>query len=81
MDMKDFDAKQAREIVETRENRELYLFLQKIKAEAEKGYTEFNIYQGVSTKTIIGLIERGFKVHDAGPISMQKDGLFYIVKW
>jgi phenylalanyl-tRNA synthetase alpha subunit len=79
--MKDFNAQQAREIVDSRYNDELHNILVDIKAKAEQGETVLHVYESIRDKTIDALVDKGFEVSRQSSIAIQKDGLFYSIHW
>jgi hypothetical protein len=79
--MENFDAKQAKEIVDSLHTDELHNILVDIRAKAEKGETVLHVYNFIKTKTRDALIEKGFEIIDHPSISIQKEGLYYSVYW
>lgn len=81
MDIKDFNADKAREILETIQTDELEKILLDIKSKAEEGESVLHIYTSLKSKTKEELVNRGFKVIDQPSIAMQRDGLYYSICW
>ena len=79
--MNDFDAKKARDIVDSLEDNELNDVLINIKSEAEKGQTILHIYQHLKGKTIAELTDKGFDIVFHPSIAIQRDGLYYSIRW
>ena len=79
--MKDFNAEQAKQIVDSLHIDELHNILVDIKSKAEQGETVLHIYKSIKEKTKQVLIEKGFKVVDQPSIAIQKDGLYYSIYW
>lgn len=79
--MNDFDAKQARKIVDELFTNELHNILIDIKTNAEKGETVLHIYKPLKGKTVDDLANRGFKIIVAPSIATQKDNLYYSINW
>jgi len=79
--MKDFNAQQAKQIVDSLYVDELHNILVDIKAKAEQGKFVLNIYKPIAGKTVDALRDRGFEVIDHSSISIQKAGLYYSIYW
>jgi len=79
--MNDFDAKQARDIVDSLENNELNAVLIDIKSEAEKGQTVLHIYKPLKSKTVTALRDKAFKITELPSGAIQRDGLYYSIRW
>jgi hypothetical protein len=78
--MTEFNAQQAREIVESY-NKELDNILAGIKTIAEQGGTVLNIYELLKSETINTLKERGFIVVVYLMSTIKLDGLRYSINW
>ena len=79
--MENFNAEQAKQIVDSLHKEELHNILVDIKNKAQEGETVLHIYKNIKGKTKQVLTEKGFKVVDQPSISIQKDGLYYSVYW
>lgn len=80
--MKDFNAKQAKQITDSQYTEQLYDILAQIKYRAEEGKSVLHIYSGhVRDKTKKELTDRGFRVVDHPSIAQQKDNLYYSIYW
>ena len=79
--MENFNAEQAKQIVDSLHKEELHNILVDIKNKAQEGETVLHIYKKIKGKTKQVLTEKGFKVVDQPSISIQKDGLYYSVYW
>lgn len=79
--MKNFDAQQAKQIVDSLYTDELHNILVDIKTKAEQGETILHIYKPIKGKTVDALRDKGFKVTDQPSIAIQKDGLYYSIYW
>ena len=79
--MKDFNAQQAKQIVDSLDIDELHNILVDIKAKAEQGEIVLNIYKPIKSKTIDALRDRGFEVTHYPPIAKQKDSVYYSIYW
>lgn len=79
--MKDFNAQQAKQIVDSLYTDELHNILVDIKAKAEQGETVLHIYKPIKGKTIDALRDKGFNVTDQPSIVIQKDDLCYSIYW
>lgn len=79
--MKDFNAQQAKQIVDSLYTDELQDILVEIKYRAARGETVLHIYKPMKGKTVDELRNRGFKVKDLPSIAIQKDGLYYSISW
>ena len=79
--MEDFNAEQAKQIVDSLYTDELHNILVDIKNKAEQGETVLHIYKSIKPKTKQVLTEKGFNVVDQPSIAIQKDGLYYSVYW
>ena len=79
--MKDFNAQQAKQIVDSLYTDELHNILVDIKSKAEQGETVLHIYKPIKGKTVDALRDKGFKVTNQPSIVMQKDVLYYSIYW
>lgn len=79
--MKDFDAKQARAIVDAMGEDGLEAILKDIKKAAENDESVLHIYKPVKTLTITALVKKGFKVTRHPSIGVQKDDLYFSIYW
>ena len=79
--MKDFNAKQAKQIVDSLYIDELNNILADIKEKAEQGESVLHIYKGIKSKTKKVLVEKGFEVIEQPSIAYAKDELRYSVYW
>ena len=79
--MKDFNVKQAKQIVDSLYTDELHNILVDIKAKAEQGETVLHIYKPIKGKTVDAIRDKGFKVTNQPSIAIQKDGLYYSIYW
>jgi cupin superfamily acireductone dioxygenase involved in methionine salvage len=79
--MENFNAEQAKQIVNSLHTDELHNILVDIKSKAEQGETVLHIYKSIKAKTKQVLTEKGFKVIDQPSIAIQKDGLYYSIYW
>jgi hypothetical protein len=79
--MKDFNAEQAKQIVDSLHIDELHNILVDIKSKAEQGETVLHIYKSIKSKTKQVLIEKGFKVVGQPSIAIHKEGLYYSIYW
>ena len=78
--MKDFNAQQAKQIVDSLYNDELHNILVNIKTKAEQGETVLHIYKPIKAKNVDALRDKGFKVINA-PITTQRYDLCYSIYW
>lgn len=79
--MENFNAEQAKQIVDSLHTDELHSILVDIKNKAEQGETVLHIYKSIKAKTKQVLIEKGFRVVDQPSIAIQKEGLYYSIYW
>jgi hypothetical protein len=79
--MKDFNAQQAKLIVESLKDSELTNILLDIRYKAEQGESVLHIYKPINTKTIDMLKYKGFNVTTHSSINVQRDGLYYSIYW
>lgn len=79
--MKNFNAEQARQIVDSTHIDELHNILVEIKNKAEQGETVLHIYKDIKSKTKQILIEKGFRVVEQPSIAIQRDELYYSIYW
>lgn len=79
--MENFDAISARLIVQHVSNTELNSILSEIKKAAEMGQRGLYIYKTLSIKTIGTLKDKGFDIDIYTGIEVQRDGLYYNIKW
>lgn len=79
--MKDFNAQQAKQIVDSLYIDELHNILVDIKNKAEQGETVLHIYKYIKTETIDDLRDKGFKVIHQPSMTIQTDGLYYSIYW
>lgn len=80
--MNNFNAQQAREIVNTIiSSDELNNILTDIKQLSESKKDYLHIYKPISNLTIDELIKRGFKLTKHSSIAIMKDGLYYSIYW
>jgi hypothetical protein len=79
--MKDFNAQQAKQIVDSLYSDELHNILVDIKTKAEQGETVLHICKPIKEKTINTLRDKGFKVIDSMSIAIQRDELYYFIYW
>ena len=79
--MKDFNAQQAKQIVDSLYSDELHNILVDIKVKAEHGETVLHIYKPIKGKTVNALRDKGFKVIIYPSIAIQRDELYYSIYW
>ena len=79
--MEDFNAEQARQLVDSYYSDELHNVLVEIKLAAEVGKSFLHIYEHQQPKTIQSLRDRGFRVIDHPGIAIQRDSLYYTINW
>jgi hypothetical protein len=79
--MENFNAEQAKHIVDSLHTDELHNILTDIKKEAEKGKSVCDFYRYIEKGTRQVLTEKGFKVIEHPSIAIQKDGLYHSVYW
>lgn len=79
--MKDFNAQEAKKIVESLYSDELHNTLTDIKFKVEKGETVLHVYKPLQRKTIDVLREKGFNVATSPSIAIQRDNLYYTITW
>jgi hypothetical protein len=79
--MENFNAEQAKQIVDSLHIDELHNILVDIKNKAEQGETVLHIYKSIKAKTKQVLTKKGFRVVDQPSIAIQKDGLYYSIYW
>lgn len=79
--MKEIDAYQAKQIAEGVHETELNNILNDIVKEAERGNTVLNIHKPLQNLTINQLEQKGFEIIEHSGIAIQKEGLFYTIKW
>lgn len=76
-----FDVNKARELVDKKNKDELKRTLTLIKDQAEQGKYELYVFTPLKTSTKKDLITKGFTVSDSNGISVQKDGVYHIIRW
>jgi hypothetical protein len=79
--MKDFNAQQAKQIVDSLYTDELHNILADIKSKAEQGEIVLHIYKPINGKTVDALRDKEFDVIRQQSIATQKDGLYYSIYW
>ena len=79
--MENFNAEQAKQIVDSLYKDELHNILVEIKNKAEQGETVLHIYKSIKPKTRQVLREKGFEVLDQPSIAFQRDGVYYSIYW
>lgn len=79
--MENFNAEQAKQIVDSLHIDELHNIMVDIKNKAEQGETVLHIYKSIKAKTKQILSEKGFRVVDQPSIAIQKGGLYYSIYW
>jgi hypothetical protein len=79
--MKDFNAQQAKQIVDSLYTDELHNILVDIKAKAEQGETVLHIYKPIKGRTVDALRDKGFNVTSHPSIAIQRDDLYYSIYW
>lgn len=78
---KDFNADSARQLVGNIQSDELHNLLADIKLKATAGKNELHINNSLRTETKAELIKRGFEIYNHSSIAIQKEGLYYTIKW
>jgi len=79
--MKNFNAQQAKQIVDSLHTDELHNILVDIKSKAEKGEISLHIHTNISDTTKQLLIEKGFTVVNESSIAIQKHGVYVSIYW
>lgn len=79
--MEDFDAEQAKQIVDSLPDNELHNIIADIKAKAKKGETVLHVYVSLKVTTKQELIRMRFRVVDCPSIAVQKEGIFHSIYW
>jgi len=79
--MENFNAEQAKQIVDSTHIDELHNILVEIKNKAEQGETVLHIYKEIKAKTRQILTEKGFRVVEQPSIAIQRDELYYSIYW
>ena len=79
--MENFNADQARKIVDSLSDNELHDILVDIKLKAEHGKSVLHIYKPIKNNTVDRLKQKGFEVINAPSIAIQKDSLYYSIYW
>lgn len=75
--MEDFNAQQAKQIVDSLYEDELHNILVDIKAKAEQGKTVLHIYKPLKGQTVVALRDKGFKITNHSLI----EDLYYSIYW
>ncbi len=81
MKMENFNAQQAKQIVDSLYTDKLHNILVDIKNKAEKGESVLHIYNPIKGKTVDILRDKGFKVIDQPSIAIQRESLYYSIYW
>lgn len=79
--MKDFNAQQARQIVDSVSTDELHNILVSIKFESINGKNVLLICKPIKEKTINALKDKGFKVKDESYNNIHRGDLYYSIYW
>jgi hypothetical protein len=83
--MENFNAHQARQITDGKNNetfqKEIKSVLNTIKSSAENGKSTCTIYEPLQKSTITDLQSRGFSIEHACSMAIQKDSVYYYIKW
>jgi hypothetical protein len=79
--MENFNAEQAKQIADSLYVNELHNILVEIKKKAEQGETVLYLYKTIKAKTKQVLREKGFEVVDEPSIAIQREGLYYSIRW
>lgn len=79
--MEEFNAQQAKHIVDSLCNDELHNILVDIKAKAQQGETVLHINKPIKRKTVDTLRNKGFKVTEHSSFAIQREDLYYSIYW
>lgn len=79
--MEDFNAQQAKQIVDSLYTNELHNLLLTIKEEAEQGKSILHVHCSLKGKTIEALKSKGFEVIIHPSIAVQRENLHYSISW
>lgn len=79
--MDDFNAESANKISKSIGTPSLFNVLVSIKMAAKNGNKFLHIYEYLEEKVIDKLIDRGFEISKMNSISIQKDNLYYTIRW
>ena len=77
----DFNAAEAKKLVDLHNKSELHIILTDIKCLSEKGKSSLHIRHDVTKETIEELIGKGFQVTEHSSLAIQKDNLYFSIKW
>jgi cell fate (sporulation/competence/biofilm development) regulator YmcA (YheA/YmcA/DUF963 family) len=74
-------AKKANQIAEKSNDSETYSVLKMIETEAKDGKKVLHIYNNLTKTTTENLNILGYDITEAPQISIQRDGLYYTIRW
>lgn len=77
----DFNAAEAKKLVDLHNKSELHSILTDIKCLSEKGKSSLHIRHDVTKETIEELIGKGFQVTEHSSLAVQMDNLYFSIKW
>lgn len=77
----DFNAAEAKKLVDLHNKSELHSILTDIKCLSKKGESSLHLYQDVTKETIEDLIGKGFQVTEHSSLAVQMDNLYFSIKW
>ena len=77
----DFNAAEAKKLVDLHNKSELHSILTDIKCLSEKGVSSLHLYHDVTKETIEELIGKGFQVTEHSSLAVQMDNLYFSIKW
>jgi len=80
-EINDFNAAEAKKLVDLHNKSELHGILTDIKCLSEKGETSLHLYRDITKETIKELLGRGFQFTEHSPLSVQMDNLYFSIKW
>ena len=79
--MNEFNAKQAKRLVDNYFATEIGKILEEIKEEASKGNSKLYVEKSLSKETLNSIKELGFRIVNHPSIAIQKENLHYTICW
>lgn len=80
-EINDFNAAEAKKLVDLHNKSELHGILTDIKCLSEKGKSSLHLRHNIKKETIEELIGKGFQVTEHSSLAIQKDNLYFSIKW
>ena len=77
----DFNAAEAKKLVDLHNKSELHEILTDIKCLSEKGESSLHLYRDITKETIKELLGKGFEVTKHSSLAVQMDNLYFSIKW